>query len=261
MSALLTAGYQPDFLTPTPTQADCTREAFGNQLRTIAITPDRDVSEQLERWRLGARPRDLAVVDAAVEAAPLARQAACGLAMIVRTLLGPTLPFLCAQLARRSDLLGRGLAASGASRTIDGLHADLHCHGETLLVDKPYDETATLSGRQLTLIPVVHGDNGLRVQVCTGETASIAFPAGPRFPSAGRVRDPRSILGASRLRVLSALLPTSTTTQIAAETGLAPSTVSYHLSALERAGLTDRSRHGGTVLYRVTQLGRELRGE
>jgi DNA-binding transcriptional ArsR family regulator len=261
VSSLITAGYQPDFLTPTPTRAPWTRTAFGEQLRTIASTSDRDVAEQLDRWRPGAGPRELAVVDAATAAAPLAPLAARGLAVIVRALLGPTLPVLYAQLARRSDLLGRGLAAAGTSRSMDELHADLHCQGETLLIDKPYDETATLAGTQLTLIPVVHGDNGLRVQICTGQAASIAFPAGVPEPSAGRVRDPRPALGGSRLRVLSALLPTATTTQIAAETGLAPSTVSYHLNVLERAGLTERSRHGGTVQYRVTQLGRELRGE
>jgi DNA-binding transcriptional ArsR family regulator len=261
VSALVGAGYQVDFLTPTPTQAPWTSEAFGSQLRTIASTPDRDVAEQLDRWRPGAGSQDLATVDAAMQAGPLGPQAARGLDVIVRALLGPSLPFLYDQLARRSDLLGRGLAASGASQSMDELHTDLHCRGETLLINKPYDETATLSGTQLTLIPVVHGDNGLRIQLCTGEAASIAFPAGAASPPAGRVRDPRPALGGSRLRVLSALLPTSTTTRIAAETGLAPSTVSYHLSALERAGLTERSRNGGAVLYRVTQLGRELRGE
>ena len=261
VSVLVGTGYQPDFLTPTPTDAPWTSEAFGSQLRAIASTPNRDVDFHLDLWRPGADSRDVAMVDAAIDAGRLAPLAARGIAVIVRTLLGPSLPALYAQLARRADLFGRGLATAGTSRSMDELHTDLHCRGETLLINKPYDETATLDGTELTLIPVVHGDNGLRIQVCAGKAASIAFPAGAPSPSAGRMRDPRPALGGSRLRVLSALLPTSTTTRIAAETGLAPSTVSYHLSALERAGLTERSRNGGAVLYRVTQLGRELRGE
>ena len=45
---------------------------------------------------------------------------------------------------------------------------------------------------------------------------------------------------------------------IAAELGQAPSTLSFHLSALEQAGLIVSARHGRQVIYSVRLAG--LRG-
>jgi DNA-binding transcriptional ArsR family regulator len=49
--------------------------------------------------------------------------------------------------------------------------------------------------------------------------------------------------------ILSSLDHPRSTKQLAALLGLAPSTVSYHLGVLYRAGLLDRSREGRGVLY------------
>ncbi|MGV9882056.1 ArsR/SmtB family transcription factor [Streptomyces sp. NPDC003006] len=60
------------------------------------------------------------------------------------------------------------------------------------------------------------------------------------------------VLGHTRLTLLASLRHPHTTTQLAARHHLSPSTVSYHLTRLYRAGLLVRTRAGGSVHYRRT---------
>jgi DNA-binding transcriptional ArsR family regulator len=63
------------------------------------------------------------------------------------------------------------------------------------------------------------------------------------------------ILGRGRAAVLTALDDPATTTALAHRLGLAPSSVSAHLSALRDAGLLVSRRYGHQVLYERTPLG------
>lgn len=63
------------------------------------------------------------------------------------------------------------------------------------------------------------------------------------------------LLGANRAAVLAALDAPSTTTALAHRLGLAPSSVSEHLSVLRDAGLLVSRRHGHQVRYERTPLG------
>lgn len=60
------------------------------------------------------------------------------------------------------------------------------------------------------------------------------------------------VLGHTRLLLLASLQQPHTTTQLAARHHLSPSTVSYHLARLYRAGLVVRTRDGGSVRYQRT---------
>ncbi len=64
------------------------------------------------------------------------------------------------------------------------------------------------------------------------------------------------LLGQARGRILRALktLP-GTTSDLAAELGYAPSTISYHLGALARAGTVNNHRVRGSVCYHLTERG------
>lgn len=66
------------------------------------------------------------------------------------------------------------------------------------------------------------------------------------------------LLGRTRALVLTDLADPASTATLAARHGLAASTVSAHLTALEGAGLLTRRRHGHEVRYRRTPLGRAL---
>jgi DNA-binding MarR family transcriptional regulator len=71
-------------------------------------------------------------------------------------------------------------------------------------------------------------------------------------------RSLRVLFGASRSRVLFALRELTTTSELALELGLAPSTVSAHVRALDSAGVLDRVRRGRCVYYRLNSTGRAL---
>ncbi|WP_290056392.1 ArsR/SmtB family transcription factor, partial [Amycolatopsis solani] len=57
---------------------------------------------------------------------------------------------------------------------------------------------------------------------------------------------------AARAALLADLDTARPTAELAARTGYSPGTVSYHLSALHRAGLVSKARDGRYVLYRRT---------
>ncbi|HET6704465.1 helix-turn-helix domain-containing protein, partial [Amycolatopsis sp.] len=60
------------------------------------------------------------------------------------------------------------------------------------------------------------------------------------------------VVGAARAALLADLDPARSTAELATRTGYSPGTVSYHLSALHRAGLVSKVRDGRYVLYRRT---------
>ena len=67
-----------------------------------------------------------------------------------------------------------------------------------------------------------------------------------------------ALLGAPRVRLLSALRSPATTTALARRLGVTPSAVSQHLAVLHRGGLVDKRRSGRVVLYQTTALGLAL---
>ncbi|MEU2563424.1 DUF5937 family protein [Streptomyces longispororuber] len=66
------------------------------------------------------------------------------------------------------------------------------------------------------------------------------------------------LLGRNRAAVLTALAQPATTSALAQRLGLAPSSVSAHLSTLRAAGLLHARRYGHQVLYERTPLGAAL---
>ena len=67
-----------------------------------------------------------------------------------------------------------------------------------------------------------------------------------------------ALLGATRARIAMQLAVPASTTGLAEQLGLAPSTVSRHLSALHDTGLVERVRRGPVVLYRLSARGAAL---
>ena len=66
------------------------------------------------------------------------------------------------------------------------------------------------------------------------------------------------LLGAGRARVAAAISTPATTTELAHALGVAPATVSEHLSTLTDARLGVAQREGRSVVYSLTDLGREV---
>ncbi len=66
------------------------------------------------------------------------------------------------------------------------------------------------------------------------------------------------MLGQTRAALLESLAEPASTHTLARRHGLAPSTVSEHLTALHHAGLITRRRYRHTVIYQQAPLGTEL---
>ncbi|MET9340421.1 winged helix-turn-helix domain-containing protein [Nonomuraea sp. NPDC003804] len=66
------------------------------------------------------------------------------------------------------------------------------------------------------------------------------------------------VLGHTRLMLLRSLVRPRTTTQLAATHHLSPSTVSYHLTRLFKAGLLERFRDGHAVRYQLSLRANQL---
>ncbi|MFH9726838.1 helix-turn-helix domain-containing protein [Streptomyces sp. NPDC017254] len=79
--------------------------------------------------------------------------------------------------------------------------------------------------------------------------------AGGRADESARGDRLEILLGRSRAGVVRALLAPTTTSDLAATLGLAPSTVSEHLTSLVAAGVVRRRRAGVRVLYELDGAG------
>ena len=114
----------------------------------------------------------------------------------------------------------------------------------------------------LTLAPVACEPDLVLVNDDHPDATVIAYAArgsaelweGSRPPAA----ELAALLGATRAAVALGLALPSTTSELADRLGLAPSTVSRHLTGLLAAGLADRSRRGACVDYRLTARGTAL---
>ena len=78
------------------------------------------------------------------------------------------------------------------------------------------------------------------------------------WPGGGCEEAAEALLGAPRVRLLTALRSPATTTALARRLGVTPSAVSQHLAVLHRGGLVSKQRSGRAVLYQSTALGLAL---
>lgn len=156
-------------------------------------------------------------------------------------------------------LTGQGLAA-----TLPGLHANLSFSGGVVRVAMASQKVVRAAGRGLWFVPSVFRWPWFTVQL--GEEPVISYAA----RGAGQVWiDERrgddglvELIGRSRAEILHRVGIAGTTTALALDLQLAPSTVSRHLSVLATSGLVTAHRKGRQVLYRRTLVGDLLiRGE
>ncbi|MFG2619400.1 DUF5937 family protein [Streptomyces sp. NPDC048507] len=255
-------GHHPDLLSPPPLGPSATFEEELARVRAAADDP-RAAHEDLRR--------SLACTPGALDS-PLGRRMLADPARAVaeladlteaawRALVAPHWPRLRALLEADVLFHSRRLAAGGLEALFDGLHPGLRWSGgtATLTVERPSHHDRELGGQGLLLMPSAF----VWPEVAGGYDPpwqpTLAYPArgiGALW-TASPGPAPRALaglLGRARAEVLCALDEPASTTALAARLGLAPSTVSAHLSALRAAGLLIPARHGRQVLYERTPL-------
>lgn len=150
------------------------------------------------------------------------------------------------------------LAAEGLAATLPDVHDELSFVGESVRIAMRTETSVRASGRGVWFVPSVFRWPWLAVDVREYEPV-ISYAA----RGAGRVWEEckRSslglvdLLGRSRAEILQRLNVARTTTGLAREFKLSPSTVSWHLSVMTASGLLIQRRDGRRVLYARTAVG------
>lgn len=163
-------------------------------------------------------------------------------------------------LRRETDRLG-GAIAIGATREVLGLlHPDGRLQSDELVIARPGAPSSHWQpANPLVLLPMIAGPGALVSTHRDGVLSHLAYPlAGGAELLRGDSPSLDTLLGAVRAEVLRRLddpLPMSHVAQIV---GGRPSTATYHVGALELAGLVIREPRGRQVLVARTPRGQAL---
>ncbi|MEW2435489.1 DUF5937 family protein [Streptomyces caniferus] len=253
------SGYTPDFLGRPP---DAPMAGFDEELARLRAT-----DPALARAEMA---KSLACTPGAAESsrgraaltdpAGAVRELARVTERAWRTLIAPDWPRLRALLEAEIAYRSRQLAGGGLRRLFDDLHPRLSWSGDMLTVRTRTDfaQMQDLDGRGVLLLPSVFVWPDVVSGFDPPWQPTVIYPA---RGIGGLWTEPETgpalarLLGANRAAVLTALDAPSTTTALAHRLGLAPSSVSAHLSVLRDAGLLAARRHGHQVHYERTPLG------
>jgi DNA-binding transcriptional ArsR family regulator len=264
----------PEFLGPAP---GVRTPELGAELARLRATPATAVRASLRRvwegrpWPESARELDARPRESLAELAD-------ELGECHDRLIAPhwerIRPVLEADIAYRAGLLAGG----GARSLFSDLHPGLRWSGGTLtLTDNdlgPSPVKIMLGPDGVVLMPSVFNWPEVSLSRATSSQTIMLYPArGTATVWEGTVGDggaqegtwaggheeaAEALLGAPRVRLLSALRSPATTTALARRLGVTPSAVSQHLAVLHRGGLVDKRRSGRAVLYQSTALGLAL---
>nr|WP_225953281.1 DUF5937 family protein [Kibdelosporangium phytohabitans] len=251
------------FLSPPPTGLAQTIEQDLDAVRATPLPVARPVIEKL---LAGARSVPVPVLDVLRGPSPVLR-VADALHAAWRGLLAADWPQLRAICER--DVLHRAgdLSRSGWDGALEGLHPTVRWRNGAIEVRRRGStqsaSTTTLDGTGLLLVPSVFVWPGVAMHDEDPWPRALIYPArgisalwSPDSHAAPGALE--ALLGASRARILLALVEPASTTQLAHSMGLAVGAVGDHLATLRNAGLADRARVGRSVHYRRTPLGDAL---
>ncbi|MDN5383946.1 DUF5937 family protein [Streptomyces sp. LB8] len=253
-----------------------TPDLFGPQRTGPATTFEEEIAAMRATDPAVAR-EDLA---RALAATPGARESSRGRALLAdperavhrladaletawHALVEPEWPRLRALLEADVAFHSRRLAEVGLGALLPELDRRLSWNGRTLTVDWAGEYERRLDGRGLVLMPsafcwpdVVSGFEPPWQPVLVYPARGLGGLWAERGSDAGEAL--ARLLGRGRAAVLCALTDPATTTALAHRLGLAPSSVSAHLTVLRDAGLLMSRRYGHQVLYERTPLGMAL---
>ncbi|MFI8530028.1 DUF5937 family protein [Streptomyces aquilus] len=252
-------GHSPDWLCPPPGGAAATFEeeiaavraadpeaAREDTAKSLADTPGALESSYGRAWL--------------ADPARMVRELADAMEEAWHRLIEPDWPRLRALLEADVAFHSRRLAEVGLGGLLPEINPRCGWDAGTLTIESNGRHERHLAGQGLVLMPsvfvwpdVVSGFDPpwqpMLVYPARGIGGLWATPA-DRTPDA-LVR----LLGRGRAAVLAALDEPATTTALAHRLGLAPSSVSAHLTVLRESGLLTSRRYGHQVLYERTPLG------
>ncbi|WAZ24176.1 winged helix-turn-helix domain-containing protein [Streptomyces cinnabarinus] len=252
-------GHSPDFLGPPPIgpAAD-----FGQELAVVRSADPDAAREDMVR-ALADTPGALDSPEGRALLADPARtihELADLLAAAWRVLVEPDWPRLRALLDADVAFHSRRLAEVGLGALLPELDRRLTWNGRTLIMEVGGEYARDLGGQGLVLMPSVFSWPDVISGFEPPWQPTVVYPArglgGLWTEPAGSTSEALvRLLGRGRAAVLAALDDPATTSALAHRLGLAPSSVSAHLTTLRDTGLLVSRRYGHQVLYERTPLG------
>ncbi len=251
--------YAPVFLTPPPPAG---RPPDPHEdLHRVATAPSHLVARQISRL-LGAEPQRTPAASAALRILrdavdrgerDFADQLACEMDAFWDGHLARQWSAVAAHAEEDITSRTRLLADYGMGSALESLH-EAFCYGDgsLRLLDRLTAEVP--GGTPLVLFPSPLAHNWLLSVDPRGERpVYLIYPTRPQAASARPNPEAEQamseVIGPTRCALLADLDVPRTTTQLAALQHLSPSTVSYHLARLHRAGLVTRARIRNCVYY------------
>ncbi|WP_433376257.1 ArsR/SmtB family transcription factor [Actinoplanes sp. CA-142083] len=241
----------PDFLCPIPLTSTPT---LAEQLDQLRETPADVVAAQLPKYPSA----DLRIFT--TNRTEVLKRLADGIEAYWERAIAPHWPAMRAALDEEVLLRARALAADGPDALLSQLHERIKWERPVLTLVKPLEQSFEAVNQRLLLVPLIFSRGAL---MCSSDHPDIVMVTYQARGSALLASSPQPVaddrlsilVGRGRAAVLRALRTPATTTGLAAALGLAPSTISEHLTGLQAAGVVHRRRAGRRVLYGLEPAG------
>ncbi|MGI5473235.1 DUF5937 family protein [Streptomyces sp. CA-132043] len=255
-------GLHPDWLCPPPLGPEV---AFAEEIAAVRATDPETAREETSR-SLAATSGALTSPQGRAWLRNPARMIEDLADLLEKTwehLLAPEWPRLRAVLDADLSHHSRRLAEVGLGELLPEISPRCAWSAGTLTVECRAEHARHLNGQGLVLLPSVFVWPEVISTFEGPWQPTLAYPARgiaglwtppTACPDTALIR----LLGHRRARILTALDAPVTTTFLAHQLHLTPSSVSTHLSVLRDAGLATSHRHGRQVLYERTSLGDTL---
>jgi DNA-binding transcriptional ArsR family regulator len=257
-------GWTPDFLSPVP---DTPHADMAGELARVRATPPEQVAHEVrrsltERYGAPVPPGAWQLLD---DPASIRDLAAGLLEQCWQLLVEPHWPRLRDRIEADVAYRTRMLADYGLERVLGELHPRVRWTGRALVIKGMEPARRHLDGAGLMLMPSAFAWPSLAAVIDPPSRPALVFPARGIAELWQPTRTPQSdalarLLGRTRAALLESLAEPASTHTLARRHGLAPSTVSEHLSALRDARLVSSGRHRHAVMYQQTRLGTALAG-
>lgn len=256
-------GYMPDFLTSEPGW-DLEPEEEVARLRVAPVEPMLVDLHKMVLRSSGARQQAIRRMIAEPERARA--MVADAWVEVWAAVLAPVWTQLERLLRADIAVRARRVATDGLAAMAGELHPSISWHDDAVRVGlRLHHEVLDCRGSGLVLVPSVMSSYGCMVLTEPPAQPTVFYPAqGVTETWARDAGETASALGAligpARAAILLAAHHVRTTSQVAAEHGIAVSTASHHLSVLRDGGLVASTREGARMLHLRTPLGEALVG-
>jgi DNA-binding transcriptional ArsR family regulator len=156
--------------------------------------------------------------------------------------------------------VGTAVVRNGTAALLNNLHPRISYADGRLSVAFPHDRSFTLGRRRLVLLPMIAQRHELAVSFERPDVCYIAYPFSWAGPGVQVAADSALalILGPLRAATLLVLRQPLTVGELAVAVQCAPTTATYHLDQLAKAGMITRERRGTSVRVSRTTRGDEL---